>query len=277
MPKIQNYMSFRLLLLRSSVSVRVFYIIVSHPPSTAVPYWWYWRTGYAEEEDGLNTYICYIIIDNKYFVQCILVLLLIRRVRLGPCRAISAAAVSPGGVCQVSLVSHVPAFLLSRIATYRLLYSICEMAPTRGRSLGQAAPCSRTSSVMPDANASSIIRRLQRRAVTGRGLGITVHQHYGYRVHYTWDGAFGNRCFERRFPSYGTLSHFCITLINGVPAGLCSCIFIRQGVYGYQGSVLGDVLDLMHYRMAFCAQGLAPYIPQWLDGPWWTIQAEREW
>ena len=88
--------------------------IFSHPPSTAVPYWRYWRTGYAEKEDGLNTYICYIIIDNKYFVQCILVLLLIRRVRLGPCRAISAVAVSPGCVCQVSLVSHVPAFLLPR-------------------------------------------------------------------------------------------------------------------------------------------------------------------
>ena len=41
--------------------------------------------------------------------------------------------------------------------------------------------------------------------------------------------------------------------------------------------MLGDVLDLMISRMAFCGQGLAPYIPQWLDRPWWTIQAEREW
>ena len=73
---------------------------------------------------------------------------------------------------------------------------------------------------MPDANASSIIRRLQHRAVTGRAFGITVHQHFGYRVHYTWDSAFGTRFFERRFLSYGTLPHFCITLKNGVPAGL---------------------------------------------------------
>ena len=73
------------------------------------------------------------------------------------------------------------------------------------------------------------------------------------------------------------ICHFCITLINWVPADLCSCIFIQEEIRVSQGSVLGDVFDMMHSRMAFCCQGLSPYIPPCLDGPWWTIQAEREW
>ena len=142
---------------------------------------------------------------------------LIQRVRLGPSRGISFTAVSPGGVCQVSLVSLVSAFSTFPYSDITFaLHSQREMATTRIRSLGQAVPRSRTPLALHDARSPSIAQRLSHRVVTGRALGITVHQHYGYRLHYTWDGAFGNRCFKRRFPSYGTLCHFCITLTFSV-------------------------------------------------------------
>ena len=119
------------------------------------------------------------------------------------------------------------------------------MAPTR--SLGQAASRSKASSVMPDVNASLIIRRHTHRAITGCALDITVHQHQGYRVHYEWNGAFGNRCFERRFPSYNSLSQFCITLINWTPGDLCSCLFSSgnpwvQGI-GARARIRSDILQ----------------------------------
>ena len=34
-------------------------------------------------------------------------------------------------------------------------------------------------------------------ALTGRGLGVTVHQHYGYRIHFELRGEFGSPSFER--------------------------------------------------------------------------------
>ena len=127
------------------------------------------------------------------------------------------------------------------------------MAPTK--SCGQTALRSRASSVMPNAQSPSIVQCPIHRAITGRALGITVHQHHGYRVHYGWNGAFGNRCFERRFPSYNSLSHVCVTMINGAPVGLCCCIMILEGIHGYRGPVLGHVFDLMSSKMEVCGRG----------------------
>ena len=99
-------------------------------------------------------------------------------------------------------------FRTRRDGTYQELWS--GSAPLQG-SIGDALR-----------NSTSIVQRLNHRAITGRALGITVHQQHGYRMHYGWNGAFGNRCFKRRFPSYHPLSHFCITMIIGAPVVLCS-------------------------------------------------------
>ena len=65
--------------------------------------------------------------------------------------------------------------------------------------------------------------------LTGRGLGITMHQHYGYRVHFELGGEFGSRSFERRFSGYQSCKHFCISVIRGYPEGLCECMWCGKG------------------------------------------------
>ena len=67
--------------------------------------------------------------------------------------------------------------------------------------------------------------------LTGRSLGFMAHQHFGYRMHFDLEGAFGTRCLERRFPSYDSLSHFCVTWINGTPEGLCTCTIVREEIH----------------------------------------------
>ena len=111
------------------------------------------------------------------------------------------------------------------------------MSPSK--SNGQGALRSRAASVMPNANATSIVQSLGHRALTGRALGITAHQHHGFRMHFEWNGAFGDGCFEHRFVSYDSLSYFCTMLLNGSPEDLCNCILVREGIYGYSGWVYG--------------------------------------
>ena len=102
------------------------------------------------------------------------------------------------------------------------------------RSEGEGVFRSRAPSVMPSAN---IVQRLNGRALTGRALGIVAHHHHGYRMHFEWEGAFGNRCSERRFPTYDSLSHFCATWVSGTPNRLCVCTIDREGVDLYMGWV----------------------------------------
>ena len=120
-------------------------------------------------------------------------------------------------------ISYHPSFY-SDITIFYRLYG---MSP--GKSYGQGALRSRTASLVPIANSASIVQRLDHRALTGRALGITAHQHYGFRMHFEWNGAFGNRRFERRFSSYDSIAYFSTTLVNKAPEGLCSCILAREG------------------------------------------------
>jgi hypothetical protein len=69
---------------------------------------------------------------------------------------------------------------------------------TNSRSNGQGTPRSRTSM----ASAASIVQKLEKRSISGRSLGVWANQQYGYRMHYKWNGAFGNHSYERRFKSY---------------------------------------------------------------------------
>jgi hypothetical protein len=92
-------------------------------------------------------------------------------------------------------------------------------------SNGQGTLPSRTSSM---ATAASIVQRLDQRSISGCKLGAWAHQHYGYRMHYTWNGAFGNRCFEHRFKLYRVVLDFCTTAVNSTPDGLASCMLVRD-------------------------------------------------
>jgi hypothetical protein len=81
----------------------------------------------------------------------------------------------------------------------------------------------------------SIVARLHSRSLSGRSLGIGVHQHLGYRLHLVWGGRrrFSERCseqrIERRFETYNDVSAFCEDLralgCEGVSdwLGICSC------------------------------------------------------
>ena len=111
-------------------------------------------------------------------------------------------------------------------------------------------------------NGTSIVQRLNQQAITGRSLGITANQHHGYRMHFEWEGAFGNRCFERRFPSYNSLLHFCVTWINGTPEGLCRSIIVREGIHENRGREFGRLADLMFTKVQFCRR-LLPGLAQW--------------
>jgi hypothetical protein len=78
-------------------------------------------------------------------------------------------------------------------------------------------------------NLSSIVERLVSWSLTGRGLDITVHQHYGFRLHLLWkcNGKSCKRlesCFERHFFNYTDLKTFCSELTTGGLEGLCDCV-----------------------------------------------------
>ena len=91
--------------------------------------------------------------------------------------------------------------------------------------------------LLPHYRASyNIVQRFGHRALTGRDLGIIVHQHYGYRIHYELRGEFGSRSFERRYPGYQPCQQACADMVRGSPGGLCECMLMREclGVYGSQ-------------------------------------------
>ena len=71
-----------------------------------------------------------------------------------------------------------------------------DAATTTHASIGQgnpsSLPCRRVST-----NRLSIVDRLAARSLTGRGLQILVHQHYGYRLHLEWSDASGSRDSSR--------------------------------------------------------------------------------
>ena len=107
------------------------------------------------------------------------------------------------------------------------------------------------------------------------GVGHHRSSTSSYRMHFEWNGAFGNLCFERRFRKYISLSYFSTTLLNGSPEGLCSCILIREEVYRYQGWVHGRVLDMPYFKNEFFVW-ILPLIPPRPDGSWPSLQAVKE-
>ena len=91
----------------------------------------------------------------------------------------------------------------------------------------------RTDQRLAGGRSMNIVQRLGHRALTGRGLGIIMHQHYGYRVHFELRCEFGSRSFERRFRGYQSCNRFCISVIRGYTEGLCECMLVREGISFY--------------------------------------------
>ena len=112
-----------------------------------------------------------------------------------------------------------------------------------GMSAGQPSYPRGPTSVLRHYRAANIVQRLGHRALTGRGLGITVHQHYGYRMHYELGGAFGSRPFERRFPTYETCSQHCVDIVRSFPEVLCNCVLMREYLdFSARRSMLGGTI-----------------------------------
>jgi hypothetical protein len=76
----------------------------------------------------------------------------------------------------------------------------------------------------------SIVSRLHSRTLSGRSLGIGVHQHLGYRLHLVWDGRgrlnerCRERCIERRFATREEAQLFYEDLTCSGCEGLSDCI-----------------------------------------------------
>ena len=125
---------------------------------------------------------------------------------------------SPGVACLYpSFLVYVLPIILYRLVTMPELLSA-----------GQPSFWRAPTTFLPGGRSMNIVQRLSHRALTGRGLGITVHQHYGYRIHFELRGEFGSRSFERRFCCNRTCDRFCISIIRGYPEGLCVCMLVRE-------------------------------------------------
>jgi hypothetical protein len=72
-------------------------------------------------------------------------------------------------------------------------------------------------------NNSSIVQKRISRSIAALPLHISVHQHYGYRVHLNWFCTQdAERFIQRMFP-WG-IDCFCEELTDGGARGLCECV-----------------------------------------------------
>ena len=93
---------------------------------------------------------------------------------------------------------------------------------------GQGIPSSLAARAISD-NRLSIVDRLAARSLTGQGLRVRVHQHYGYRLHLQWKGnrnrEGSSRFMERHFRGFPDVLSFCEQLCDGRLEGLTTCVY----------------------------------------------------
>ena len=123
------------------------------------------------------------------------------------------------------------------------------------RSEGEGVVRSGALSLMTSAN---IMQRLNRRALTGRALGIAVHQHHGYRMHFDWEGASSADSLltipSRTFVGPGLAEP--LTVYASVP--LCERVSICVWV-----GVPRHVPDLLVGKVDCCRRRLVPTFAPW--------------
>ena len=76
---------------------------------------------------------------------------------------------------------------------------------------------------------TSVIHKLNNRALTGQGLGISIHRHTGLEFHLAWNagaktGSFKN-CIVRRCQEVPLFFEILLPLRKSTLIGLCKCIF----------------------------------------------------
>jgi hypothetical protein len=100
-------------------------------------------------------------------------------------------------------------------------------------------------------SAVSIVQRLTQREFSGRSSDLLVHQHCGFRMHCEWNGAFGNRSFERRFRTYKSVLAFCTRINTNTLEVACTCIKHLDTFF--------DGFWLMHEKVNICRVPLPLY------------------
>jgi hypothetical protein len=133
------------------------------------------------------------------------------------------------------------------------------------KAQGQGALRSRASS-RSMSSAISIVQRLAQREFFGHSLHMSVHQHFGFRMHCEWNGAFGNRSFERRFRSYTSVLAFCTRINRSTLEVACTCITHQKTFF--------DGFRLMHDKVNICRVPLHP-LTRRRDMSWSCTQRER--
>jgi hypothetical protein len=137
-------------------------------------------------------------------------------------------------------------------------------------SRGQWTLCSR-SSTRRLSTAISIVQWLTQSEQFGNSLDVSVHQHFGYKMQYMWNGAFGNRRFERRFGSYKTVQALFTDIVTRTLEGTCNSITGRAEFLDVDP---GSILDLWFDKLKICH--VPPPLSECLDGPYSTVRLERE-
>ena len=91
------------------------------------------------------------------------------------------------------------------------------------RSIGQGRHHSHVSYA-----GNSVVQRLVSSSITGSGLGIEVHQHFGHRLRLVWNvnnhGKPATLCLQRVFRTYEDVNQFCTDITDGGLEGLCACL-----------------------------------------------------
>jgi hypothetical protein len=103
------------------------------------------------------------------------------------------------------------------------IYRHTSMDPTSHSSDGQGFIPSKSPSVSISTGDYNIVTRLVSRSLTGRGLQIQVHQHYGFRLHLVWGSDARERCLERKCVTYEKLQAFCDRLLRSGLEEVCTC------------------------------------------------------
>jgi hypothetical protein len=91
------------------------------------------------------------------------------------------------------------------------------------QSVGQGNAYSRCQQALLHGN-SSIIRRLQARHLTGQGLHLDIHQHFGYRLHLIWTSNRRHVRLLKRFHTLMDVHAFCEDLRTLSPLGTCLAV-----------------------------------------------------
>ena len=123
-------------------------------------------------------------------------------------------------------------------------------------SAGQPSYWHGPTAILPQYRSMNIVQRLGHRTLTVGGLEVTVHHHFGYRIHFEFRGEFGSRSFERWFRSFAACERSCADIVQGYPEGLCECMLMREWITMYSTLEYGGRYEPL------CAGGR-------LSGPLW--------